>query len=84
MMKAIAAFKFVQLANKNDKNSSPASKKNCISLLLIQQQHVCCLIFHFDRRSELSQQQNVAELIFFVCIASNATEGSTPFVMKFY
>jgi hypothetical protein len=35
---------------------------------------------HFDRKLELCQQQNVAELIYFICLAVNATEGSTPFV----
>ncbi len=57
-------------------NSLLASQKNGVSLLFIQQQHVCCLILHFDRKLELCQQQNVAELIYFVCLAVNATEGS--------
>ena len=40
------------------------------------------MIIHFDRKLELCQQQNVAELIYFVCLTVNATGGSTPFVIE--
>ena len=40
------------------------------------------MIIHFDRKLELCQQQNVAELIYFVYRAVSATEGSTPFVIE--
>ena len=44
--------------------------------------HLYCLIIHSNRKLELCQQQNVAELIYFVCLAVNASEGSTTFVIK--
>ena len=75
-------FEIRSISDKIWQNSSQAWHKNCIRLLFIQKNHVCCLIIHSDRKLELSQQQNVAELIYFVCHAVNATEGSTTFVFE--
>ena len=75
-------FEIRSISDKIWQNSSQAWHKNCISLLFLQQNHFCCLIIHSDRKLELCQQQNVAELIYFVCLAVNATEGSTTFVIE--
>ena len=81
MLKAIAALKSFNQP-KIWKISSPVWETNGISLLFIQQQHAFCLIIHFDKKSEICQQQNVAELIHFVCLALNSTEGSTLFAIE--
>jgi hypothetical protein len=45
-----------------------------------------CFLSDYSFRQDIRalSAAEFAELIYFVCLAVNATEGSTPFVIKFY
>jgi hypothetical protein len=81
MLKAIAALKFVQLAkNMTEFFASIAEKWY---QLAFHSTTTCFLSDNpFGQEFELIQQQNVAEHIYFVYLAVNTTEGSTPCVIE--